>query len=252
MGATQKGVFTSGAGTIFKIAGNSFATLYSFCAQNSYYDGATPAALIQGADGNLYGVTQYGGAVTSDNELGSGTIFRLTTGGTLTTLYTFCKSGPPCSDGEGPNSLMQGSDGNLYGTSAGSVFEATPEGAFTTIYGLLSYEGSPNSLMQGTDGAFYGTAWGGGKTGRGTIFRLDTGLGPFVHPVLAFGKVGATVVIEGTDLTGATAVSFNGTSLTKPSELYNCTDFCLETGFVVSAFTRCPSLRLYTVSEYRT
>lgn len=55
---------------------------------------------------------------------------------------------------------------------------------------------------------------GGGKTGRGGIFRLDFGLGPFVQPVLTFGKVGARVTILGTDLTGATAVQFNGTAAT--------------------------------------
>jgi len=213
-GGIQKGEFHSGAGTIFKIAESGFATVYSFCAQTLCSDGATPVALIQGADGNLYGATQYGGAAASNGGSGSGTIFKLGTDGTLTTLYTFCKSGSGCSDGGDTTSLIQGSDGNFYGTTPGTVFEVTPEGAFTITYSLLSYEGSPNSLMQGTDGAFYGTALGGGKTGRGTIFRLDTGLGPFVHPVLAFGKVGATVVILGTNLTGTTGVSFNGTAAT--------------------------------------
>jgi uncharacterized repeat protein (TIGR03803 family) len=215
MGGIQAGPFFEypelGAGTIFKISGSSFTTIYRFCAQTSCSDGATPLALVQGADGTLYGVTLYGGAGVSGDSYGSGTIFKLTTDGTLTTLYTFCKSGPGCSDGVEPNSLVEGSDENFYGTTSGTVFEMTPDGKFKTIYSLLAYEGNPNSLLQGVDGAFYGTAWGGGKTGRGTIFRLDTGLGPFVHPVLAFGKVGATVMIEGIDLTGTTEVSFNGT-----------------------------------------
>jgi hypothetical protein len=36
-------------------------------------------------------------------------------------------------------------------------------------------------------------------------------LAPFVSPLPAYGKAGGRISILGTDLTGATAVSFNGT-----------------------------------------
>ena len=46
----------------------------------------------------------------------------------------------------------------------------------------------------------------------GTVFSLSVGLGPFVETQPTYGKVGAVVKILGTDLTGATSVSFNGTA----------------------------------------
>jgi hypothetical protein len=58
---------------------------------------------------------------------------------------------------------------------------------------------------------YYGTTYYGGGNGAGTIFSLSTGLGPFVETQTTSGKVGAAVKILGTDLTGATSVSFNGT-----------------------------------------
>jgi uncharacterized repeat protein (TIGR03803 family) len=67
-------------------------------------------------------------------------------------------------------------------------------------------------LVQATDGDFCGTTWGGGAIGLGTVFRLSVGLGPFVETRPTSGKVGKAVKILGTDLTGATSVTFNGTA----------------------------------------
>jgi hypothetical protein len=69
-------------------------------------------------------------------------------------------------------------------------------------------------LVQATNGTLYGTnPYFGGPSGNyGSIFSLSVGLGPFVETQTASGKVGAAVVILGTDLTGATGVSFNGTA----------------------------------------
>jgi uncharacterized repeat protein (TIGR03803 family) len=218
-GGNQTTVNGTGAGTVFRISPSGFSTLYRFCAATPCVDGAAPTQLIQAAEGDLYGVTTLGGAITSNAPDGSGTVFKVTTAGTLTTLHAFCTQ-TGCPDGQRPSSLIQGSDGSFYGTAEGEnantgpVFRITPEGTFTVLYNLLSYQGEPLTLTQGTDGAFYGTTWGGGKTGRGGIFRLDIGLGPFVHPVLTFGKVGARVTILGTALTDTTAVHFNGTEAT--------------------------------------
>ena len=122
-------------------------------------DGEAPAQLIQAADGDLYGVTTLGGAITANAPDGSGTVSKITPAGTLTTLHAFCAQ-TGCPDGQRPSSLIQGSDGNFYGTAegenanAGPVFRITPDGAFTVLYNLLSYQGEPLTLTQGTDGAF--------------------------------------------------------------------------------------------------
>src|ERR1051326_1149957 len=143
----------------------NFATLYSFCSQPGVCtDGAEPVApLIQGIDGNLYGTTPSGGATNW------GTVFRITPGGTLTTLYSFCATSA-CADGSAPVSgLLLASDGSLYGTTleggagscpngCGTVFRITLAGALTVLH---SFEGSDGSgpragLVQAIDGNFYG------------------------------------------------------------------------------------------------
>jgi len=87
-----------------------FNTLHSFDGT----DGSTPyGALVQGIDGNLYGTTEQGGAN------GAGTVFKMTTGGTVTTIYNFC-SLASCTDGANPNAgLVLDTDGNFYGTTFG-------------------------------------------------------------------------------------------------------------------------------------
>jgi uncharacterized repeat protein (TIGR03803 family) len=64
--------------------------------------------------------------------------------------------------------------------------------------------------MQSTNGSFYGTTYAGGVNNEGAIFSLSVGLGPFVETPPTAGPVGTAVIILGTDLTGTTAVSFNG------------------------------------------
>ncbi len=65
-------------------------------------------------------------------------------------------------------------------------------------------------MVQHTNGAFYGEAQFWGANGDGTLFSLSVGLKPFVKTVELLGKAGATIHILGTNLTGATGVSFNG------------------------------------------
>ena len=180
-----------GCGTVFKVTpGGSFTTIYNFCSQQYCLDGALPSsALIQGTDGNLYGTA--GGTYTG------GTVFKITPAGVLSTLYSFC-SQPNCTDGEYPRSLVQGSDGNFYGTTyaggtssnctlessmgCGTVFKITPQGTLTTLYSFDNAHGCyPQAgLVQGTDGNFYGTTSGGGAQGYcgypvpagGTVFKI--------------------------------------------------------------------------------
>jgi uncharacterized repeat protein (TIGR03803 family) len=311
------GTQTTGCGTIFQIGpGGEFSTLHNFAGS----DGAFPAGpLVAGADGNLYGTTSAGGANNT------GTVFRLTPGGNLTTLYSFC-SGNSC--GAGPNPVIQGADGNFYGTAAYTIFKVTPQGAATTLatmggslgyglsaslvqaangnfYGVAAYGGnsgnapschdaagggfgtvfsvtpggqettlysfqnaldgatpeaaliqatdgnfygttpcggtgegtifsispagvltplhsfgSPNAygagvqggLVQGTDGSFYGATPYTGTNNQGTVFNISLGLSPFVKTIPSSGSVGSVIQILGNNLTGSTAVSFNGTA----------------------------------------
>jgi uncharacterized repeat protein (TIGR03803 family) len=173
-------------GTIFKLTpAGTLTTLYSFCAQSGCTDGIYPnGELIQANDGSFYGTTNSYGA----NGFG-GTIFKVTTSGALTTLYSFC-SQPNCTDGNGPTAgLVQATDGNFYGTTsaggdgAGTVFKITPTGTLTTLHSLGGNDGAnPNTrLVQASDGSLYGTTqFGGsinntclfGNVGCGTVFRI--------------------------------------------------------------------------------
>jgi uncharacterized protein (TIGR03437 family) len=71
-------------------------------------------------------------------------------------------------------------------------------------------------MAQDTNGNFYGTTYsgGGGRSAAGTVFRVSVGLGPFVKTLPTSGRVGMRVGILGTNLTGATSVTFNGTPAT--------------------------------------
>jgi uncharacterized repeat protein (TIGR03803 family) len=211
----------NGYGTVYKVTpGGTGTTLYSFCSQSDCADGESPkAALIQGIDGNLYGTTYAGGVK------GDGTVFKITPSGALTTLYAFC-SQSNCTDGANPvAALVQGTDGNFYGTTYaggangdGTLFKMTPDGTLTTLYTFCSQSNCTDgsepaaSLIQGTDGDFYGTTDSGGLYGPGTVFRLSVDLGPFVETQTTSGRVGTVVNILGTDLSGVSSVMFNGTA----------------------------------------
>jgi uncharacterized repeat protein (TIGR03803 family) len=213
---------STGCGTVFKITPRGQLTsLYSFCALQNCIDGTELlGGLVQGTDGNLYGVTAVGGAY------GYGTVFQITTTGALTTLHNF-----NWTDGAYPEAaLIQGTDGNFYGTTSsggahgvgGTLFVITAQGNLTTLYNFCSQTncadgtGPFESLIQATNGEFYGTTFAGGTSlrcsgGCGTAFSLSMGLAPFVETRPSFGKAGSRVVVFGNNLTGAAAVSFNGT-----------------------------------------
>jgi uncharacterized repeat protein (TIGR03803 family) len=180
----------SGQGTVFSISTNGTLTpLHSFAGA----EGNSPyAAVIQGTDGNLYGTTYEGGAY------GNGTVFRLTTNGALSTLYSFLGS----SDGANPDAaLVQGADGNLYGTASfggasgsGTICRITTNGAFTTLYSFTGGNdgASPDGgVVWGADSNLYGTTSLGGA-GNGTIYKITTnGVLTTLH-AFAGGSDGAT------------------------------------------------------------
>lgn len=219
-----------GGGTVFRITSEGkLTTLYNFCAQTNCTDGEFPAAaLLQATDGNFYGTTAGGGTGYCYYDEQTGTIFKMNPSGALTTLHSFCLD-----DGFVPEAaLIQATDANLYGTTyeggngkycvgaftpgCGTAFKLVQNGTLTTLHRFCSQtncaDGSAaeGGLFQATNGTFYGTTLGGGAGGEGIVFWLDGGLGPFVKNLPTSGMAGRVVKILGTDLTGATSITFNG------------------------------------------
>jgi uncharacterized repeat protein (TIGR03803 family) len=180
-GVTAFGGSNGKGGTIFEVTvRGKLTTLYNFCSQPNCSDGSTPyAELMQAFDGDFYGTTSAGGVN------GTGTVFKITPEGKLTTLYSFC-SKTNCEDGSTPFAgLMQGFDGNFYGTTAmggtnnqGTVFEITPSGKLTTLHNFCSAANCADgatpyaALMLASNGRFYGTTYSGGTYDKGTIFKI--------------------------------------------------------------------------------
>jgi uncharacterized repeat protein (TIGR03803 family) len=169
---------SNGVGTVFRLNkdGSSYGALYHFGRTAS--DGVNPdTAVVQGADGALYGTTFYGG--TND----AGTIFKLNTnGGGYGVLRMFTTNGV---DGQNPNAaLMQASNGALYGTTynggssnVGMIFTlSTNGGGYNILHSFKSFPGDAQvplgPLFEGKDGVLYGMTYLGGSNGVGAIFKL--------------------------------------------------------------------------------
>ncbi len=172
----------------------TFTVLHSFVTA----DGPQPeqGGLIQGTNGDLYGTTLYGGATSS------GSVFKMTLGGKLTTIYNFCS--PPvagnCALGLAPGALVLGMNGDIYGVSAygglsgsGSVFKTIPSSGETVVIGIFQALEPPDetnstgaypvgALVEASDGKFWGVAQYGGQLGQGTKFEVGpkNGLGSTV------------------------------------------------------------------------
>ena len=179
----------SSQGAVFRMSlAGSLSTLYSFAGSN---DGSEPTGgVIQAADGNFYGTTYAGGTSAA------GTVFRVSSSGTHTTLYSFSGG----ADGKGPEgSLVDGGNGFFYGTTenggiltcqiwpgpgCGTIFKIDSSGHLTTLYSFTGGADGANpaeGLIVARDGYLYGTTLFGGDascnlsayTGCGTIFRID-------------------------------------------------------------------------------
>jgi uncharacterized repeat protein (TIGR03803 family) len=209
-GATEFGgtaCGNTGAGTLYQITpSGTLTSLHVFCTVAGCADGSGPnkfGPLVEFSDGNFYGLTASGGAN------GAGTIFRITSAGVLTTLYSF-NPGNGTDGGNPLGGLIIGSDGNFYGTTQnhgangfGTVFQFTPAGQESTLYSFdyAHSDGYPYAgLVQGSNGNFYGATSGfTGDTG-GYVYELavSPALAPPVQ--LSFSKstvaVGATATLN--------------------------------------------------------
>ena len=177
-GFTQTGGPT-GYGAIFKINATVASLVQTFNGTNG--TGDATGGLVQGTDGNFYGV--------SPNGNGSqGTVFMLDSTGAINVLHTF--TGNP--DGIGPTgTLVEDAHGNFYGTTRsgglndqGTVFiirPGTKPPMYKIIYNFCMLSGCADGfdpvagLIQGTDGKFYGTTLGGGTgSSPGTVFQITS------------------------------------------------------------------------------
>jgi uncharacterized repeat protein (TIGR03803 family) len=171
------GITTGGGGgpygTVYKVTAGGNESLFHVFTNGA--DGSYPyGGLHWGSDGNLYGTTSDGG-----NMYAGGTLFRVTPAGDFTTLYSFGTG----SDASNPlGGVVQGGDGNLYGTSAaggahssGAVFKVTPAGVETVLYsftgGADGFGPQPGLLLAG-DGNFYGVTEYAAAPASGTVFRI--------------------------------------------------------------------------------
>jgi uncharacterized repeat protein (TIGR03803 family) len=199
----------SGYGTVFKVTTNgTLTTLVSFSGTST--NGAGPeGALALGNDGNFYGTTSSGGNTSLNQGAGWGTVFKVTTNGTLTTLVAFNSA-----IGASPSAgLTLGNDGNFYGTTQqggssgfGTVFKVTTNGTLTKLVSFSGANGKTpaGALTVGSDGNLYGTTATGGS-GYGTVFRLLLPINPpsitaqpLCCQVLLGRSVSFTVSVSGT------------------------------------------------------
>jgi len=172
-GTTTNGGGTSGAGVVFEVDKSGQETvLYSF---TGGADGGNPfGGVVRDAAGNLYGVTDNGGN-------GVGVVFKVDTSGHETVLHSFTGG----ADGAYPNPVILDSAGNLYGTTTngggisgmGVVFKIDASGNETVLYSFMGGNDggySDAGVIRDSAGNLYGTTYGGGASGAGVVFKVDT------------------------------------------------------------------------------
>ncbi|MFL5788511.1 MAG: choice-of-anchor tandem repeat GloVer-containing protein [Flavisolibacter sp.] len=205
----------SSNGTAFKINLDStnFQVIHAF--NNNAVEGSYPfGSLIVGTDGLLYGNTNIGG------PNGTGTIFKMTTTGTLTVLHSYVQ----VTEGGNPSgSLLKGFDGNYYGLTIrggvslyGTAFKISSTGTFKVlnsfnggIQGSVPFE----SMIQAIDKGLYGTTSGGGSTDNGAIFKICGGVTTIVHSFIrnTEGSIPKGSLIQAKDSNYYGLASYGGT-----------------------------------------
>jgi uncharacterized repeat protein (TIGR03803 family) len=223
---------TNSSGVLFKVAtdGSGYTTIYEF---GSFFgDAATPVALIQGVDGDLYGTAEDGGT----NGLGAA--FSIgTDGSAYNILYNFGNNLFNFGDGTNPTELTQGSDGALYGVaqsgtnSAGVVFRLSTNGStYAVIYSFgesTNDASDPIAVAQSANGVLFGVAQDGGTNGLGAIFTLHTN-GSGYSLVYSFTGTSGDGATPGAGLIRGQDGSWYGTTLGGGSDQHDGTVFRLN------------------------
>ena len=235
-GTTQLGG-SANQGTVYTTTSTAaLTTLFTFNSSTAPFSGFTPNGLIRATDGSFYGAT-LDGANAAGAGLLRGTLYKINAAGALTTLFDVTTSGQlrPYSN------LVEGPDGNFYGTSqggtgstaGGNVFKMTPAGGVTP---LVSFSGigsqlhsgsSPvdGALVFGTDGKLYGATNYGGPGGGGTVYRVTLNPIAVQYPV-------RTTLTDAVSTVDFGAGSLNSTS-TRTFTLLNTGNTTL-TGFPIT------------------
>jgi len=207
---TTSGEEPSAHGTVYRVTKDSvFTTIHTFTGT----DGQQPAALVEATDGFLYGVTLLGGAHAA------GVLFKISTSGAFTVLHAF--TGLPGDGGYPLAGLIQASDGNFYGTTAGggrnntgTVFKLSPSGEVGILHDFADAASGVRpiaSVTQASDGNLYGSTFSGGAYNLGTLFRLSVSgafrlLHSFTGGADGGNPIGALTKADNQSLYGTTAI----------------------------------------------
>jgi uncharacterized repeat protein (TIGR03803 family) len=235
-------VFTAVAATA-----QTYTDLFTYPIGSGAYSGITwPSLLSQGQDGELYSTIQNNGGAAA-----AGSVYKITTAGAYTLLYSFCAEGNPCllTGGYPLGGVTLGSDGNLWGTTpnggkdaAGTVFKMTPAGTLTKVHDFTNGndDSAPNyPVFQGQDGNMYGVSEEQYNTQYGSFFKLTTKGAITPHPFNYSDGDSPNLPAQGTDLNFYGTAQYGGDATCKCGVVYKATTAGKIT--VLHKFTGYPS-----------
>jgi len=172
---------TNGTGAVYAMStAGKEKLVYSFGAYGDG-DGRYPVSDLLAYKGVLYGTTDYGGTYTCYSVNTCGTVFKVTTSGKETVLYSF-RHDPSQGDGFWPraglvaiNALFYGTDLQGGASGAGTIYTITPAGKEAVLYGFSGrHDGAyPPGRLVVLNGEYYGTTAAAGAYGHGTIFAIN-------------------------------------------------------------------------------
>jgi uncharacterized repeat protein (TIGR03803 family) len=209
-------------GTYFRVT-----TAGQFSVIGSVASGREPVLTALGTDGDLYGFDD-----------GANTIFKITNSGVQTVVYTFTEN----TDGGLPNTLIAGTDGNLYGLTTyygangtGTFFEITAGGAFSTLAPLPAKSGL-SALITGPNSTFYATGSFGGSAGAGEVVQLTkSGTASTIYAFTSPGTYPYAALLQALDgnlygVTSAGGASDDGTifAVSTAGEFLTSTSFSFD------------------------
>ena len=171
---------SNSTGTFFQVTPTGTLTVLHFFDGTfaGTVDGCYPLGVpVQASDGNFYGTTFECGV----ND--AGIIYQITPAGVFSVIHPFAFGSADGNQPEG--ALIQGSDGNLWGTlsfgganNGGAVFKSSLKGTESLVFSFGSCPATTTGcnpfagLVQGTDGSYYGTAEQGGANNEGAAFKV--------------------------------------------------------------------------------